>query len=504
MLRASSYNIHVELPNLPDEVLLVHGYSGAYDKVSRFVATYLAALDPGRPARPVAGLPAPAAPRVPSDRTIETLRKRGYLTELSVDEEQRLFARLAHKLHALGKARRPTYVFMPTYDCNLRCTYCFQAPLRAGGERSGLLRVMSPELVDRIFAAMPRIEADHGAPAGEQVVRNIGLFGGEPFLPRSLATVERICENAVSQGKANLWAVTNGTELHRFSHLLGGDGVNWLQITLDGPPAEHDRRRVHADGQGSFEQITRNVSMALERGVCVDLRVNVDRSNIAHLPAFAREIVARQWHLRQNLRVYAARAVDNDQKQQAPEIYTSRQLDQALAELRRQHPEIAFIERPLDGLEKRAQGIFAKRDDPLPGFRPSFCGAHNGMYVFDALGDVYACWERNGDPRLRIGRIAESEGLVLDETNHAKWRNRDVTSNPTCSRCRYALYCGGGCCVAAEASRGGFFANCCDGFSARFRESVAAGFTAHAAGQVTVPHAGPGCDGLNISLTTGA
>jgi uncharacterized protein len=52
MFHASSYNIYVDLPDNPEEMLLVHGYSGAYNKVSRHVATYVRSLEVGRPPDP--------------------------------------------------------------------------------------------------------------------------------------------------------------------------------------------------------------------------------------------------------------------------------------------------------------------------------------------------------------------------------------------------------------------------------------------------------------------
>src|SRR2546430_14688714 len=61
-LRASSYTIYVDLPNEPDAMLLVHGYSGAYDKVTRRVATYVRSLETGKPPRPLFGTWSPEAP----------------------------------------------------------------------------------------------------------------------------------------------------------------------------------------------------------------------------------------------------------------------------------------------------------------------------------------------------------------------------------------------------------------------------------------------------------
>jgi uncharacterized protein len=103
--------------------------------------------------------------------------------------------------------------------------------------------------------------------------------------------------------------------------------------------------------------------------------------------------------------------------------------------------------------------------------KAAFCGAHTGMYIFDAFGDIYACWDRTGDKNLRIGEVA-ADGTVTLNTVGSSWRSRNVVANPTCRRCRYALHCGGGCAVLAEVSSGTIFSNYCDAFSKRFRVAV--------------------------------
>lgn len=168
MLRASSYTIYIDWPNNSDEMLLVHGFTGAYDKVSRRVATYIRSLEVGRPPQPLYGAwsaeqALDGCVPLPSEQTIAVLKKRGYLTELSQADEERLFHKIAALLHK--QQCRPNYVFMPTYDCNLRCPYCFQDHMRTDPACRHLRYTMSQQLVDRIFAAMPQIEAHHGLPA---------------------------------------------------------------------------------------------------------------------------------------------------------------------------------------------------------------------------------------------------------------------------------------------------------------------------------------------------
>ncbi len=499
MLRTSSYAIYVDLPDNNGDMLLVHGYTGAYDQVSRRVATYLRSLETGRPPKPLYGdwSPEPSieGKAVPlSEGTIKILKRRGYLTQKTVEEEEAFFVKMATALHKEATRQMPGYVFMPTYNCNLRCPYCYQDHMRSDPAFKHLLdTAMQPELVDRIFAAMGKIEAKHKVSEDAQSPRHITFYGGEPLLEQNRSIVEYIINKALALGEANLSAVTNATELHAYRDLLGPDRISRLQITLDGPPHEHDKRRIYADGSRSFERIASNINMALDLGVSVSLRMNIDRNNIHQLPELADEIIARGWDDYTEFSAYTSAIHDtSNTKIDVKTTMSSWKLDQALAEIRQQYPNMRVIERPDDGLKNRIWRIFDGQEKPR--YRPSFCGAHIDMYIFDPFGDLYFCWERTGDPKIRIGHITKDGDVVLNSKLEQTWRSRTVANNPLCRQCRYALYCGGGCAARVLDHHNGFFTNYCDGFAARFRDSTAKAYLDFIAGKEPVAQQDQGCE----------
>lgn len=494
MLRTSSYTIFVPLRSNSDEVLLVHGYTGAYNKVARSVATYLHSLELEPPAKPLHGdwVEEPSAshadnvgiPEPPSPRTLEALKKRGFLTEMGINEEVGYFARAVKRLHS--RPSLPHYIVMPTYNCNLRCSYCFQDHMRTNPAFAHLLKTMTPAMADRMFVAFGKIEAAHGVPNGQKVTRRIGFFGGEPLLAQNRGIVEYIMDKAQAEGSASFWAVSNATELEAFEDILGPTGIQEVQITMDGPPAEHDKRRIYADGSGSFDRIARNVDRCLDRKVTVSMRMNIDRDNILFLPDFARSVVERGWNKRVGFSIYAAPITNYSRSvtlvQLRERYFTSWELDEALTELREREPDVKVVFRPTDQMQARAYAIFESKGGGIDGLKTSFCGAHSGMYIFDAFGDVYACWERTGDSSVRLGRVLESGDLELNDGMVRLWRTRTPASNPTCRKCRYALHCGGGCAVLAEGRNGKIHSNHCDGFAERFRYSVAEAYMAYVSG----------------------
>lgn len=497
-LRTSSYTIYANLPDNGDAVLLIHGYTGAFDKVSRPVAAYLRSREGSSAHKPLHGewsldSAAPEPVAAPSEGTLQKLKKRGYLTQLTVEEEESFFTKMAAQRHLQAVHRSPGYILMPTYECNLRCPYCFQDHMRTDPSFGHLLRVMQPEMVDRWLTGMLQIEAAHGIPKDADLTRNITFFGGEPLLEESRPIIEYAMQKLLELGKANLSAITNGTDLHAYEDLLGPGKLSFLQITLDGPPAEHDKRRIYADGSGSFDRIARNIDMALARGVKISVRMNIDRNNIGLLPELGAEFTARGWDKHKGFSAYVA-PIHAQTEETAKTTFNSWELNQALLALKDRHPGVTVIGGPDDSLVDRARRIFDKRIDPVPSFKSDFCSAHTTMYILDSFGDIYACWERTGDASLRIGAIDASGAVRMNRAITEAWRSRNVTTNSVCRKCRYASYCGGGCAVLAEGQNGNINSNFCDAFGKRFRTSAAKAYQDHMDGVEFVGNTDRVCD----------
>jgi uncharacterized protein len=497
-MRASSYVIYVDLPDNPDEMLLVHGYTGAFDKVSRPVATFVRSLELRHPPKPLYGawvsepvIDGAAAP--PSDETLKILRRRGYITEMTCEKEQEAFQRIASAMHQVN-CRRISYVFMPTYDCNLRCAYCFQDHMRSNQQFHHLLQHMSPEILERIFCGVKSIEAAHGYDGSTNIHRNIGFFGGEPLLAANRPIIDHILQYFSGLGTASFWAISNATELEAYKNILSPEKISRVQVTIDGPPAEHDKRRIYPDGSGSFEKIAGNIQMALEHGVQIAVRLNVDQRNLPQLPEIAGIISRHGWDKYPNFGVYTSPIRASNENVVPRDTMGAWEVDKAVATMQREHPLMSVIAQPDDAIKHQARRIFRDPEHGLPMLRESFCGAHTGMYVFDTFCDIYACWERTGDPSLRIGHVHENGKLEMNLPNFQHWRSRTVLSSPVCSKCRYALHCGGGCAVLAERRTGEFHMNYCDGFSTRFRANVAEAYLDHIAGRPMVERGGPSCD----------
>jgi len=482
-MRTSSYTIYVDLPDQTGDVVLVHGYTNAYFKVSKSVASYIRSLELRRAPKPLFGdwpvdPPSDQSAAVPSEQTLSSLRRRGFLTELSFEAEELFFCNIVNKMHEKSMRGMPTYMFMPTYDCNLRCGYCYQGHLRTNPLYNHVLKTMPLTMVDRIFAGLPQIEEGHGVEVTPNSERDIGFFGGEPFLTESRPVVEHIIEKTLRIGRGTFWAISNATELEAYRSLLSPELISKIQVTLDGPPEEHDKRRIYADGSGSFAKIAANITMALECGTRIAVRMNVDRNNVDQTPQLAEAIQAQGWDKYPHFSAYVAPIRKFGAAVDIGSVMNSWELDEAVAKTSTDFPLVKIIGRPSDDVQARASSLFSGDTSRLRNLRESGCSAHSTLYMFDAFGSIYFCWEHVGEYAGRAGYVKEDGSIELNQDIATTWRSRTVASNKVCRQCRYALSCGGGCAASAMAQSGKMNSNFCDGFATRFRAATARGYIA--------------------------
>ncbi len=355
----------------------------------------------------------------------------------SEDEERQLVAD-AYAEYLAELDRTPTQlVIVPSFGCNLSCTYCFQ---EAFEPEAGLVR---PETIDALFAYVDRF---HGA---EDPKPYLTLFGGEPLLdtPPHRARVGALLDGARARG-LEVAAVTNGYDLEAYLPLLAAGPVKEVQVTIDGPQALHDRRRPHARGGGTFERVARGVDLLLAAGVPVNLRVVADRENLPALPELAALAEARGW-LEKPERLFKTQVGRNYELfgcasgQRREQLYGRVELWADYAALAERHPILRRFHAPrLHGMRHLAE----TGEWPAPNF--DSCPATKKEWAFAPDGGLYGCTATVGNPRHRLGRYAPR--IERDEAAIARWSDRNVFSIPACRGCELAPVCGGGCGALAE------------------------------------------------------
>lgn len=121
---------------------------------------------------------------------------------------------------------------------------------------------------------------------------HVAWFGGEPMLAyRAVMQMARhfVAESAHSGTQYSSKMTTNASLLtsERMRALIDEGAVSRFDITLDGPPAVHDKHRPLKERVGSFDRIINVLrwyaGANLQQPCKVVIRTNVDRHNVQHI-----------------------------------------------------------------------------------------------------------------------------------------------------------------------------------------------------------------------------
>ncbi len=285
-------------------------------------------------------------------------------------------------------------ILMPTEQCNFRCTYCYEDFVH---------QQMSAVVVEGIKRWLARR-------ASRLDLLTLAWFGGEPML--AFDVIEELQAFVLSQARAHrrlevrASMTTNGSLLtaRRLARLLEL-GVTSYQISLDGPREAHDRKRVKAGGQGTFDRIWENLLAAHDSDGDFEIviRVHADRDNLAMLPAFLRRL---------------AEAFGGDARFRVFIRQLSRLGGAGDAEL----PLLAGRQdrRALTELRQSARSLGLTQQAPSVSGTACYAAAANS-FVVRANGDLAKCTVALSHPNNRVGRIRPDGRLELDGEKLNEW-----------------------------------------------------------------------------------
>jgi uncharacterized protein len=326
--------------------------------------------------------------------------------------------------------------FIPGYECNFNCSYCYQA------DYEGIDRPFPGYEVVRAFFSY--VDACF---SGRR--KYITLFGGEPLLPGSgrKAFLERFFADA-SIRDIPVSIVTNGYHIGDYIEVLKNSGVREIQVTLDGTGKIHNKRRRHKNGKATFGRIVRGVDLLLANRIPVNLRVVIDRENINNLPSLAGFAIQRGWtrselfttQLGRNYELHGCQA-------DSSRLYSRLEMYAGLYRLINEYPHITEFHRPSFSVSRH---LYETGEMPSPLF--DSCPGTKTEWAFDSAGAIYACTATAGKRGEELGRFFPERVIFSDKIDD--WTERDILSIKKCRDCNLSLLCGGGCAAVAKNSGG--------------------------------------------------
>lgn len=450
MKRVSNYNIYLQMKDQKKRYLLVQGYRGSFDIVDETIAELLQN-----------GETDSACLDEISEANQKILEKRGYITNLSKDKEQAVISKVSETLNNISR-KNMCITIMPTYNCNFRCEYCFEQNLLEKGQK-WLSKQMDKETVDAIFIQLEKYKEEGNK------IGSVYLFGGEPLLRTNRKVVEYICQKCREQS-IPISCISNGYDLDKYIDLLKEYQFQRIQITIDGIGSEHDKRRYLTGGQGTYERIMKNISQALDNGVNILLRTNVNQKNVKSMKELIEEYQKRGWVDNPNFKYYFKSTLQCYES--AETVYSEIEIMEELSSCLGKDIDKFQYNTIYQGLATSIRDMV--KNNRIAPLRSGYCGANTGMYTIDPFGDIYPCWDVLAEPESRIGKVNINKGEFELNSNHDLWKGRTVDKIEDCKSCKYMLFCGGGCSAQAQIMNDDMNKVFCDGFTQIFDEVAVA------------------------------
>ena len=385
----------------------------------------------------------------------ENLKEQGYLVDEK--EEERLYRSKYLDFIDARDTDEVQLFFVPNYNCNFACTYCYQ------DEYANTKQELTTEVVDAFFRHI-----NHEF-AGRK--KYLTIFGGEPLLnsPKQKGLIVYLLKLA-NESNLEVCFVTNGYSLVEYVDILKLAHIREIQVTLDGIGSVHDGRRFMKGGGVTFEKIVKGIDACLEARLPVNLRMVIDKQNIDGLPEMAQYAIDKGWTKSEFFKTQLGRNYELHHCQATSEKLFSRiSLYETLYKQVKEHPYILEFYKPAYSISK-----FLAENGNLPDPLFDACPACKTEWAFDYTGQIYSCTATVGKPGESLGTFFPEVTCRAEMIN--EWESRDVTTIAECSDCNIQLACGGGCGSVAKNRTGSVCSTDCRpvkellelGFSAYF------------------------------------
>jgi uncharacterized protein len=271
---------------------------------------------------------------------------------------------------------------------------------------------------------------------------SVNWFGGEPLL--ALDLIKELSQSFMDdcQRRAIPYSssiTTNGFLLKpaTVDELLSCQ-VKYFQVTLDGPQPYHDIRRPLRNGQGTYRQITENLTQMKQRSdaFTVRIRINFDKHLVPEIEQWLDEEISPLFgnDPRFHLMFFAVQqwGGSNDK---AVDVCEYDIADHAISRFDACSLAMGFSDAMVkEVLRPHGLVCYASRES---------------MIIVGADGTIYKCSVHFSDPRNRVGQLTADGELHLDTQKWQLWVNPEGIDKSECSNCRIFPICQGRRCPYA-------------------------------------------------------
>lgn len=361
-----------------------------------------------------------------SENDLRNLKNRNYLFE-NEKEYKEFIKNIFDTASYYEKREIPNFLYIPSYNCNLCCSYCYQRGYTI--DENGLGKNNVNEFFKYLKNKVSELEKNNkNKYFNKDIV--ITLMGGEPLLIENRNIIKEFVDICVEDGYS-FEIITNGITIKDYIDIINVPNLKGVQLTLDGAKAVHDKRRMARNGEGTFDHIMEAIEVLLGLDIDVHLRINVDNENIECLPCLAYSL--NDFYSSNHFYPYIF-LLEHEGCMEYKNVLEDYVALEKIYKMQKSEPLLNNIDIAYIGKEI-VDGIFSE-DEFYPTTRK--CSSSKNQYIYDSYGNVYKCWWGVGNSTFKINKKDEKR-------NDDLWKNRQISKIKECISCKYRFLCGGGC-----------------------------------------------------------
>lgn len=314
---------------------------------------------------------------------------------------------------------------VPTFACNLKCSYCYQSDDR---QKNNKKQLSNDIWIDLTYAYIEKMILKNKSIK----ILNITWFGGEPLLS------SEIIKNLSLKLKKLFFKIkidfhfdiiTNGTifgekEIKYFKEIP----IENIQITLDGVKEYHDKLRIFNNDKGTYDIILKNIE---------DIMINTTsaisiRSNVNETTYFVEnfKLLINEFNNRFKKYIDAKRILI-----ELPTLITDTENYKNKIINYDYYKNIIKYSRELEKIGQFKQDTIQ--------FSAPYCTARTqGSFVIGPNAELYKCWEHITDKNYIVGDV--KNGIL--KKNEEYWNFiGSYNFPPECQSCELLPICLNGC-----------------------------------------------------------
>ncbi len=364
--------------------------------------------------------------KLPQD-VITVLKQNGFIVDKETDETK-IYNYYYETTRFADSLNKLDLIILPTYFCNLSCTYCIQDCYKENSkiQKKGINSIIR-------FAEMQLAQSS--------ITRVMfSLYGGEPLLAKKecIELTDRIRKLTEKYSTPlDTYIVTNGTLIDQeVIDRLFIPNKMYMQISIDGLKESHNRKRTYKNHNGTYDKITQNLENLLTNGLkeFVTLRINIDQENISEAERIIETFRPYSDDIYFGLLTPQGHNINNAQNCISSKDCASKHDYEFTQALKRY------------GINP----IGSKFGKKMP------CADNSeNKYMIDPYLDIYKCDLLLGKKEYRVGFLNETGKLNLLPQFYEQM-TRTPFNFIECTNCILLPSCAGGCAAKAAIEKGSF------------------------------------------------